>query len=87
MTKECKSKEETIQAQNKEIEEAQQNLSDASNELSELRSECADREALIGKAEMEVQNMRHHWETEKMRAMEAENEIQKLTQVHQKDSE
>ncbi|XP_058887733.1 coiled-coil domain-containing protein 171-like isoform X2 [Acipenser ruthenus] len=87
MTKECQLKEETIQAQNKEIEEAQQNLSDASNELSELRSECADREALVGKAEMELQNMRHHWETEKMRAMEAENEIQKLTQVHQKDSE
>ncbi|RXN00717.1 Coiled-coil domain-containing protein 171 [Acipenser ruthenus] len=87
MTKECQLKEETIQAQNKEIEEAQQNLSDASNELSELRSECADREALVGKAEMELQNMRHHWETEKMHAMEAENEIQKLTQVHQKDSE
>ncbi|KAK6493340.1 coiled-coil domain-containing protein 171-like [Huso huso] len=69
------------------IQEAQQNLSDASKELSVLRSECADREALVGKAEMELQNVRHHWDTENMCAMKAENEIQKLTKVHQKDSE
>ncbi|RXM98883.1 Coiled-coil domain-containing protein 171 [Acipenser ruthenus] len=67
--------------------EVQQNLSDASKELSVLRSECADREALVGKAEMELQNVRHHWDTENMCAMKAENEIQKLTKVHQKDSE
>uniref|UniRef100_W5N1V9 Coiled-coil domain containing 171 n=1 Tax=Lepisosteus oculatus TaxID=7918 RepID=W5N1V9_LEPOC len=79
--------EEVINTQKKNIEEAYTNLASANEEISRLRSECANRETLVVKSQTELQDVQHHWETEKMRAMEAEKEIQKLTQVYQQDSQ
>uniref|UniRef100_A0A452I064 Uncharacterized protein n=1 Tax=Gopherus agassizii TaxID=38772 RepID=A0A452I064_9SAUR len=55
----------------------QDNLADANEELNHLRTKCADRESLIGTLKMELQNVLHCWEKEKVRATESENEIQK----------
>ncbi|XP_074984903.1 coiled-coil domain-containing protein 171 isoform X5 [Caretta caretta] len=68
-------------------EEVQDNLADANEELNHLRTKCADREALTGTLKMELQNVLHCWEKEKVRATESENEIQKLTRAYQKDTE
>nr|XP_015200650.1 PREDICTED: coiled-coil domain-containing protein 171 [Lepisosteus oculatus] len=87
MAHDCTSYEEVINTQKKNIEEAYTNLASANEEISRLRSECANRETLVVKSQTELQDVQHHWETEKMRAMEAEKEIQKLTQVYQQDSQ
>ncbi|XP_021235876.1 coiled-coil domain-containing protein 171 isoform X4 [Numida meleagris] len=68
-------------------EEAQDKLADANKELNHLHTECADRAALIGTLQMELQNVQQCWEEEKVRATESENEIQKLTRAYQKDME
>uniref|UniRef100_A0A803YS85 Coiled-coil domain containing 171 n=1 Tax=Meleagris gallopavo TaxID=9103 RepID=A0A803YS85_MELGA len=62
-------------------------LADANKELNHLHTECADRTALIGTLQMELQNVLQCWEEEKVRAAESENEIQKLTRAYQKDME
>ncbi|NXC73786.1 CC171 protein, partial [Anhinga anhinga] len=69
------------------LQEAQDNLADANEELNHLHTKCADRESLIGTLKMELQNVRQCWEKEKVRATESENEIQKLTRAYQKDVE
>ncbi|NXK03816.1 CC171 protein, partial [Herpetotheres cachinnans] len=69
------------------LQEAQDNLTDANEELNHLHAKCADRETLIGTLKMELQNVRQCWEKEKARAVESENEIQKLTRAYQKDME
>uniref|UniRef100_A0A4W3I5V2 Coiled-coil domain containing 171 n=1 Tax=Callorhinchus milii TaxID=7868 RepID=A0A4W3I5V2_CALMI len=62
-------------------------LAAANKELNNWRSECADRDGLIGSMKMDLHNVKHCFEKEKSRAVEAENEIQKLTQAHQKNTE
>uniref|UniRef100_A0A669QQI6 Coiled-coil domain containing 171 n=1 Tax=Phasianus colchicus TaxID=9054 RepID=A0A669QQI6_PHACC len=68
-------------------EEARDKLADANKELNHLHTDCADRTALIGTLQMELQNVQQCWEEEKVRAAESENEIQKLTRAYQKDME
>uniref|UniRef100_A0A8C8RRG0 Coiled-coil domain containing 171 n=1 Tax=Pelusios castaneus TaxID=367368 RepID=A0A8C8RRG0_9SAUR len=87
MTKEIDSSKQKLRSQNQDLKEAQDNLSDANKELNHLRAKCVDRETLIGTLKMELQNVLHCWEKEKVRATESENEIQKLTKVYQKDTE
>ncbi|XP_065262681.1 coiled-coil domain-containing protein 171 [Emys orbicularis] len=87
MTKEIDSSKHRIWSQSQDLKEAQDNLADANEELNHLRTKCADREALIGTLKMELQNVLHCWEKEKVRATESENEIQKLTRAYQKDTE
>ncbi|XP_053888958.1 coiled-coil domain-containing protein 171 isoform X1 [Malaclemys terrapin pileata] len=87
MTKEIDSSKQKIWSQSQDLKEAQDNLADANEELNHLRTKCADREALIGTLKMELQNVLHCWEKEKVRATESENEIQKLTRAYQKDTE
>ncbi|NXL34528.1 CC171 protein, partial [Glaucidium brasilianum] len=69
------------------LQEAQDNLADANKELNDLHTKCADGGTLIGTLKMELQNVQQCWEKEKVRAMESENEIQKLTRAYQKDME
>lgn len=69
------------------LQEARDKLADANKELNHLHTECADRTALIGTLQMELQNVLQCWEEEKVRAAESENEIQKLTRAYQKDME
>ncbi|KAM9137731.1 coiled-coil domain-containing protein 171 isoform 2-T2 [Pangshura tecta] len=87
MTKEIDSSKQKMWSQSQDLKEAQDNLADANEELNHLRTKCADREALIGTLKMELQNVLHCWEKEKVRATESENEIQKLTRAYQKDTE
>uniref|UniRef100_A0A452I082 Uncharacterized protein n=1 Tax=Gopherus agassizii TaxID=38772 RepID=A0A452I082_9SAUR len=77
MTKEIDSSKQKIWSQSQDLKEAQDNLADANEELNHLRTKCADRESLIGTLKMELQNVLHCWEKEKVRATESENEIQK----------
>ncbi|XP_073201542.1 coiled-coil domain-containing protein 171 isoform X2 [Lepidochelys kempii] len=87
MTKEIDSSKQKIRSQSQDLKEVQDNLADANEELNHLRTKCADREALTGTLKMELQNVLHCWEKEKVRATESENEIQKLTRAYQKDTE
>nr|KAF6331552.1 coiled-coil domain containing 171 [Pipistrellus kuhlii] len=68
-------------------EDLQDKLADANQELSHLRSKCADREALVGTLKVELQNVLHCWEKEKAQAVQSQCELQKLSQAFQKDSE
>uniref|UniRef100_A0A8D1AUN0 Coiled-coil domain containing 171 n=1 Tax=Sus scrofa TaxID=9823 RepID=A0A8D1AUN0_PIG len=65
----------------------QDKLADVNKELSHLRTKCADREALISTLKVELQNVLHCWEKEKVRAAQSESELQKLSQTFRKDSE
>ncbi|XP_019410665.1 PREDICTED: coiled-coil domain-containing protein 171 isoform X5 [Crocodylus porosus] len=87
MTEELDSFKQKLGSQSQDLEEARNNLTDANKELNHLRTKCADRESLIGTLKMELQNVLHCWEKEKVRATESENEIQKLTRAYQKDTE
>ncbi|XP_067409219.1 coiled-coil domain-containing protein 171 isoform X2 [Emydura macquarii macquarii] len=87
MTKEIDTSKQKLRSQSQDLKETQDNLSDANEELNHLRTKCVDREALIGTLKMELQNILHCWEKEKVRATESENEIQKLTRIYQKDTE
>ncbi|XP_075787658.1 coiled-coil domain-containing protein 171 isoform X6 [Pelodiscus sinensis] len=87
MTKEIDSSKQKIQSQSQDLMEAQDRLVDVNEELNHLRTKCADREALIGTLKMELQNVLHCWEKEKIRATDSENEIRKLTRAYQKDTE
>lgn len=69
------------------LQEARDKLANANKELNHLHTECADKAALIGTLQMELQNVQQHWEEEKVRAAESENEIQKLTRAYKKDME
>eukprot|EP00076_Gallus_gallus_P035050 XP_025000588.1 coiled-coil domain-containing protein 171 isoform X3 [Gallus gallus] len=70
-----------------DLKEARDKLANANKELNHLHTECADKAALIGTLQMELQNVQQHWEEEKVRAAESENEIQKLTRAYKKDME
>ncbi|XP_019373099.1 PREDICTED: coiled-coil domain-containing protein 171 isoform X3 [Gavialis gangeticus] len=87
MTEELDSFKQKLGSQSQDLEEAWNNLTDANKELNHLRTKCADRESLIGTLKMELQNVLHCWEKEKVRATDSENEIQKLTRAYQKDTE
>uniref|UniRef100_H2ZUG0 Coiled-coil domain containing 171 n=1 Tax=Latimeria chalumnae TaxID=7897 RepID=H2ZUG0_LATCH len=87
MTEECESHKTMVWSQNKKLEETKEKLVGANKELSHLHAECAEKEALIGAMKMELQNLQHFWEKERVRATEAENEIQKFSLAYQKDTE
>uniref|UniRef100_A0A8V0YNV9 Coiled-coil domain containing 171 n=1 Tax=Gallus gallus TaxID=9031 RepID=A0A8V0YNV9_CHICK len=70
-----------------DLKEARDKLANANKELNHLHTECADKAALIGTLQMELQNVQQRWEEEKVRAAESENEIQKLTRAYKKDME
>ncbi|XP_036290005.1 coiled-coil domain-containing protein 171 isoform X1 [Pipistrellus kuhlii] len=76
-----------IESHTKNIKDLQDKLADANQELSHLRSKCADREALVGTLKVELQNVLHCWEKEKAQAVQSQCELQKLSQAFQKDSE
>eukprot|EP00062_Callorhinchus_milii_P008145 gi/632950535/ref/XP_007890776.1/ PREDICTED: coiled-coil domain-containing protein 171 isoform X1 [Callorhinchus milii] len=87
MSKECETYKELVWSQKSSLEKFQEDLAAANKELNNWRSECADRDGLIGSMKMDLHNVKHCFEKEKSRAVEAENEIQKLTQAHQKNTE
>ncbi|XP_066468681.1 coiled-coil domain-containing protein 171 [Tiliqua scincoides] len=87
MVKELDSSQQQLKSQTQELQEAQNNLADAKKELNHQYAKCADRDSLIATLKMELQNVVHCWEMEKVRTTEFENEIQKLTLAYQKDVE
>ncbi|XP_072512031.1 coiled-coil domain-containing protein 171 isoform X3 [Notamacropus eugenii] len=76
-----------MECQNKSLKEAQDKLVNVNQELNHLRTKYADRESIIGTLKVELQNVLHCWEKEKMRVAQSENEIQKLSQAFHKDIE
>ncbi|XP_032156031.1 coiled-coil domain-containing protein 171 isoform X4 [Sapajus apella] len=76
-----------IDSHTKNIKELQDKLADVNKELSHLRTKCADREALISTLKVELQNVLHCWEKEKVRAAQSESELQKISQAFHKDAE
>ncbi|XP_036595202.1 coiled-coil domain-containing protein 171 isoform X2 [Trichosurus vulpecula] len=76
-----------MEYQNKSLKEAQDKLVNVNQELNHLRTKYADRESIIGTLKVELQNVLHCWEKEKMRVAQSENEIQKLSQAFHKDIE
>ncbi|XP_020919133.1 coiled-coil domain-containing protein 171 [Sus scrofa] len=76
-----------IESHTRNIKDLQDKLADVNKELSHLRTKCADREALISTLKVELQNVLHCWEKEKVRAAQSESELQKLSQTFRKDSE
>uniref|UniRef100_A0ABM5FRY9 Coiled-coil domain-containing protein 171 isoform X1 n=2 Tax=Pogona vitticeps TaxID=103695 RepID=A0ABM5FRY9_9SAUR len=87
MAKELESSQHQLRSQNQELKEAQNKLGDANKELNHLQAKCADQESLIPTLKMELQDVLHCWEKEKGRSKESENDIQKLTQAYEKDTE
>ncbi|XP_051843070.1 coiled-coil domain-containing protein 171 isoform X2 [Antechinus flavipes] len=76
-----------MECQSKSLKEAQDKLVNVNQELNHLRTKYADRESIIGTLKVELQNVLHCWEKEKMRVAQSENEIQKLSQAFHKDIE
>ncbi|XP_074139041.1 coiled-coil domain-containing protein 171 isoform X3 [Sminthopsis crassicaudata] len=76
-----------MESQSKSLKEAQDKLVNVNQELNHLRTKYADRESIIGTLKVELQNVLHCWEKEKMRVAQSENEIQKLSQAFHKDIE
>ncbi|XP_043833055.1 coiled-coil domain-containing protein 171 isoform X2 [Dromiciops gliroides] len=76
-----------MECQSKSLKEAQDKLVNVNQELNHLRNKYADRESIIGTLKVELQNVLHCWEKEKMRVTQSENEIQKLSQAFHKDIE
>ncbi|XP_038615756.1 coiled-coil domain-containing protein 171-like isoform X2 [Tachyglossus aculeatus] len=85
--KELDSSKQKIHSQSLNLKEAEDNAVDASKELSHLHTKIAEREAVISTLKMELQKVLHCWEKEKVRVMESESEIQRLTKTYQKDAE
>ncbi|XP_074053649.1 coiled-coil domain-containing protein 171 isoform X1 [Macrotis lagotis] len=76
-----------VECQNKSLKEAQEKLVNVNQELNHVRTKYADRESIIGTLKVELQNVLHCWEKEKVRVAQCENEIQKLSQAFHKDIE
>lgn len=69
------------------FQEAEDRLAGVNKELNHLHVKCTERDSLIDTLKVELQNVLHCWEEEKVHATESENEIQRLTQAYQKDTE
>ncbi|XP_054842104.1 coiled-coil domain-containing protein 171 isoform X2 [Eublepharis macularius] len=87
IAKEFDSSKQQLRSQAQELQEAEAKFAEVNKELNHLHAKCADRDSLIGTLKVELQNVLHCWEKEKMRATESENETQRLTQAYQKDVE
>ncbi|XP_063151113.1 coiled-coil domain-containing protein 171 [Candoia aspera] len=87
MVKELEASQHQLRSQTQELQEAHDNLTDASKELNNLQTKYTDRESLIATLKIELQNVLHCWEKEKVCCTEYKNEIQKLTQAYEKDTE
>nr|XP_056722632.1 coiled-coil domain-containing protein 171-like [Euleptes europaea] len=87
IAKEFDSSKQQLRCQMQELQEAEDKLAEVNKELNYLHAKCADRDSLIGTLKVELQNVLHCWEKEKVHATESENEIQRLTQAYQKDME
>ncbi|XP_067839573.1 coiled-coil domain-containing protein 171-like isoform X2 [Heptranchias perlo] len=87
INEQCEAYKELIWSRNENREKVQEDLAAANKKLNHWRSECADRDALIDAMNMELQNVKHCFEREKSCTIEAETEIQKLTQAHQVNME
>ncbi|XP_061108473.1 coiled-coil domain-containing protein 171-like isoform X4 [Conger conger] len=71
----------------KNIEEAHLGLARANDEVMRLRGDCSNNAELSNRAQAELSAIRNRWKLERERASEAEIEIQRLTQLYQKDSQ
>ncbi|XP_077201235.1 coiled-coil domain-containing protein 171 isoform X2 [Paroedura picta] len=87
IVKEFDSCKQQLRSQTQELQEAEDKLSEVNKELIHLNAKCADRDSLIDTLKVELKNVLHCWEKEKVHATESENEIQRLTQAYQKDME
>ncbi|XP_023571622.1 coiled-coil domain-containing protein 171 [Octodon degus] len=76
-----------IELHTKNIKELQDKLAEACKELSHLRTQCADREALVSTLKVELQRVLRCWEEEKSRAAQRDSELQRLSQAFRKDTE
>ncbi|XP_025021984.1 coiled-coil domain-containing protein 171 [Python bivittatus] len=87
MVKELEASQHQLRSQTQGLQEAHNNFTEASKELNNLQTKCTDRESLIATLKMELQNVLRCLEKEKVCCTEYKNEIQKLTQTYEKDTE
>ncbi|XP_070592989.1 LOW QUALITY PROTEIN: coiled-coil domain-containing protein 171 [Erythrolamprus reginae] len=76
-----------LSSQAQELQVKRDSLTDTRKELNNLQTKCADRESLIATLNMELENVLDCLEKEKAGCTEYKNEIQKLTQAYEKDTE
>ncbi|KAI1883614.1 hypothetical protein AGOR_G00233380 [Albula goreensis] len=84
---ECKLYEEMNSTLKKNLDEAHMSLAQTKDEVLHLHSDCSNRAAQTERAQADLSAIRQRWKVERERASEAEIEIQRLTQVYQKDSQ
>ncbi|XP_029140704.1 coiled-coil domain-containing protein 171 [Protobothrops mucrosquamatus] len=87
MAKELEASQHQLRSQTQELQVTHDSLTGTKKELNNLQTKCADRESLIATLKMELQNVLHCLEKEKACCTEYKNEIQKLTQAYEKDTE
>ncbi|ETE67124.1 putative protein C9orf93 [Ophiophagus hannah] len=87
MAKELEASQHQLRSQTQELQIKHDSLTDTKKELNNLQTKCADRESLIATLKMELQNILHCLEKEKAYCIEYKNEIQKLTETYEKDTE
>ncbi|KAM4807949.1 coiled-coil domain-containing protein 171 [Rhinophrynus dorsalis] len=87
MNEELEASKQMIQALCNNLEKTRFDLGAAEKELCHLHTKCTDQEGQIGIFQKDLEKAQHSWEQEKLRVLECENEIQKLTRVHKQDAE
>ncbi|KAJ8383020.1 hypothetical protein SKAU_G00037980 [Synaphobranchus kaupii] len=84
---ECKLYEEMNGTLKKNMEEAHVALARSNDEVIRLRADCTNGAAHANRTQADLSAIRHRWKVERERASEAEIEMQRLTQLYQKDSQ
>ncbi|XP_043917224.1 coiled-coil domain-containing protein 171 isoform X2 [Protopterus annectens] len=87
MTEECKFYKEMKLSQDKNLEEFKMEIMKTKKELNNLHEDCANRESAVECLKSEMNNMQQRFQMEYARAAAAEEEIQKITEIHKKDSQ
>lgn len=75
------------QSLHKKLENARSEQTTAEKELHYLSDKCAERESEIARLQKEFGKEQDAWEKEALRVLEAESEIQKISNTFQKDKE
>ncbi|XP_069818180.1 coiled-coil domain-containing protein 171 [Dendropsophus ebraccatus] len=84
---ELESSKQIINTLRKNLENIRSEQLVSEKELQSLRAACAERDSHIARLQTELVKARDTWETEKLRTLESERAIQKITQSVRKDAE
>ncbi|KAM3938351.1 coiled-coil domain-containing protein 171 [Leptodactylus fuscus] len=87
MKEELKSSKQMIHTLQNTLEKVGSEQMISKKELQSLSAACAERESQIVQLQAELVEKHDAWEKEKLKLLESEHEIQKITQTFQKDAE